>query len=125
MPITNKIANITTDIANVVNKLSGAGGHDDDTKAAYAAVHKLYQKQLNSLSGGRLIKNPQIAKNFDDFMTGFKQGFFGTLKAATLPISKLAPELAPILGIANKVGDLVGNGMAKRGRPKKVTFIAC
>ncbi len=73
------------------------------------------------MQGGRLIKNAKIAKDFDDFWGGFKKGFFGTLKLATPIVSMVAPELIPVLGIADKVGDMLGNGMnkRKRGRPRK------
>ncbi len=56
-------------------------------------------------------------------MTGFKKGFFGTLKIASPIASIFAPELAPVLGIVDKVGDMLGNGINKRkgrGRPCKM-----
>jgi hypothetical protein len=89
---------------------------------AYKAVSRLYEQHMKSLQGGRLIKNAKTAKDFDDFWGGFKKGFFGTLKAVAPIASFIAPELIPVLGIANKVGDMLGNGInkRKRGRPKKM-----
>jgi hypothetical protein len=102
MPITNSIANRVTDMANVANKLIGGSREEIE---AYNAVRKLYDHHVK-LQGGRLIKNARVAKNFDDFMKGFKSGFFGTLKLASPLVSLVAPELAIPLGIADTVGNI-------------------
>ena len=64
-------------------------------------------------SGGAMSGGVTSGAGFwSDFGKGFKKGFFGTLKLATEPLKMLAPKLAPVLDITNKLGELAGEGMS-------------